>query len=231
MSLRLPSATTAWRDRYGRAWRWSLAAALAFHASLFFWLPRALVDRLHEALIPSPTVFVMAGSGRGEMEVVSLAGPTAPAATVEEAETAQVEQEVETPVPAEEVPEEATVAPTTESPAASGGEEPDARGQAEAGEGEGAGGAGGGIGSPRPIHLVVPRLPGGVDRRRAHGETVHLLVQVLPDGSVGQVKVEKGSRIAALDEAAVAAARQMRYVPATRGGEATAQWTRTEMRF
>jgi protein TonB len=230
MMTRLTSTNTAWRDRYGQAWRWSLALTALLHLTLFFWLPGALVDRLHEALIPSPTVFVTAGSGGAEMEVVALGGAASLEAPVEEPAEEAVE-EVETPVPVESAPEETTIAPTTEAPSA--GEAADAgTGAAAEGEGPGTGAGGsGGIASPRPLHLVVPRLPGGVDRRRAHGETVHLLVEVLPDGTVGEVRVEKGSRIAALDQAAMSAARQMRYVPAMRGGEGITQWTRTEMRF
>jgi len=227
----LSTTNTAWRDRYGRAWGWALAFALAFHAFLFLWLPRALVDRLHEAMIPAPIVFVTAGSGTGEMEVVALAGSSSLEAPVEEPAEEAVE-EVEIPVPVEEAPEETTIAPTTEAPSTGEEAAEEGSGTAEEGEGPGAGGTGGGgIASPRPLHLVVPRLPNGVDRRRAHGESVHLLVEVLADGTVGEVKVEKGSRIAALDQAAIAAARQMRYVPATRAGEGIAQWTRTEMRF
>jgi TonB family protein len=70
-----------------------------------------------------------------------------------------------------------------------------------------------------------------VDKRRARGEAVHLLVEVLSDGTVGEVRIEKGSRIPALNTAALAAARQMRYQPASRDGFGVAQWTRAEMRF
>ena len=78
---------------------------------------------------------------------------------------------------------------------------------------------------------MVPRLPGSVDKRRARGESVFLLVEVLSDGTVGEVRIEKASRIPALNTAALAAARRMRYVPASRDGAEISQWTRAEMRF
>ncbi|HEX9708900.1 MAG TPA: energy transducer TonB, partial [Candidatus Thermoplasmatota archaeon] len=95
----------------------------------------------------------------------------------------------------------------------------------------GFGGGSGGQSAVRPLHLVVPRIPRDIDQRRARGQSVHLLLEVLPDGSVGEVRVEKGSQVAALDSAAVTAARQLRYSPPEREGVATSLWTRAEMRF
>jgi protein TonB len=221
----LSSKNVAWRAHYGRAWRWALGAAVAFHAALFFLMPRGIADRLHEALIPPPDVSIVAGAPGTELEVVALAAPAPPAETPppepEPVEEAQV------PVPAE-VPEEVTVAETVAAPSQTEGVE---EGVAE-GEGRSEpSGGGGSLLPPRPVHLVVPQIPRGVDRKRAHGETVHLLVQVLADGSVGEVVVEKGSRIALLNEAALAAARRTRYVPAVRDGAGVTQWARQEIRF
>jgi TonB family protein len=117
-----------------------------------------------------------------------------------------------------------------------------APGIAVGGGGGRGGGAGGGItgglgsgsggqGAARPLHLVVPRIPRDVDKSRARGQSVHLLLQVLPDGSVGEVRVEKGSSMSVLDSAAVAAARQLRYSPPVREGVGASLWTRAEMRF
>src|SRR3990172_1910117 len=164
---RLTPTNTAWRDRYGRAWLWSLALALTLHAVLFLWLPGSLLQRLHEALIPAPTVFAVAGSG-GEMELLALAGPSplAAAPTVAAVEPEPVE-EVEMPVPSEEAPLETTTAPSVEMPSEGEGSSealPDATGGGtESGEGAGGGGA---IASPRPLHLVVPTVPRGAERRR-----------------------------------------------------------------
>jgi protein TonB len=221
--------TTRWRDFYGRAWALGLAGAVAFHLALFFLLPAGLTDRLHEALIPSPTVLFKAGGPGSEMEVVALRPPSEsePVPILPEPEEVEAVEEV---VVEETAPVEETTAEVREAPSESEGSED---GVPEgAGEGEPTGGGGGaGISPPRPLHLVVPRLPGSVDKRRARGEAVHLLVQVLADGTVGEVRIEKGSRIPALNTAALSAARQMRYAPASRDGAGVAQWTRAEMRF
>jgi TonB family protein len=89
----------------------------------------------------------------------------------------------------------------------------------------------GGQGAVRPLHLVVPRIPREVDERRARGRTVRLLLEVLPDGTVGDLQVEAGSQISALDSAAVKAARQLRYSPPADEGILTSVWTRAVMRF
>ena len=221
-----PTATnTLWRDRYARAWRWGLAAAAGLHLLAFF-LPPGLADRIHEALIPPPDVSVVAGPPGTDLELLALTAPLPPA-DAPPPEPERVEK-VEVPVPAE-APEQETMAESVEAPSETQGAED---GVVEGTEGgEPAGGGGGAMTSPRPLHLVVPRLPGGVDKRRAHGEAVHLLVEVLADGRVGEVKVEKGSRIELLNVAAVDAARRMRYQPATRDGIGVPQWTRAEMRF
>jgi TonB family protein len=212
----MSAKTTRWRDVYGRAWAIGLAAAVGIHAAAFFLLPSAVTDRLHEALIPDPTVLFRMG-GPGEMEVVALRAPapSEPAPLLPEPEKVEAVEEIvlEETAPAEE---------------SEGSDEGVPEGT---GEGELAAGGGGAVSPPRPLHLVVPRLPGSVDKRRARGEAVHLLVQVLADGTVGEVRIEKGSRIPALNTAALSAARQMRYTPASRDGIGVAQWTRAEMRF
>ncbi|CAN5327006.1 hypothetical protein BH18GEM1_BH18GEM1_09270 [soil metagenome] len=115
-----------------------------------------------------------------------------------------------------------------------GGHGPGTGGGIGAGRGPGAGsgtGPGAGGGAPRPLHLVVPRLPGGVDAERARGATVLLQVEVLPDGRVGEVRIERGSRDPALDRAGFEAARRMRYAPLAAGLPRDSRWTRVELRF
>lgn len=219
---------TAWRDVYDRA-RWiALAAAAALHAAVFLFLPSVVADRLHEALIPSPTLVFRAGGPGSEMEVLALRAPAAaePVPVLPEPEKVEAVEEI---VVEETATVEETTTEATEAPSESDGT---SEGVAEgSGRGELAGGGGGPISPPRPLHLVVPRLPGDVDKRSARGESVFLLVEVLSDGSVGDVRIEKGSRIPALNTAALTAARRMRYVPASRDGSEIAQWTRAEMRF
>lgn len=224
----MSGTTTRWRDAYGRVWAISLAAAVAFHVALFFLLPAGLTDRLHEALIPDPTVLFKVGGPGTEMEVVALRAPAPeePVPVLPEPEEVEAVEEI---VVAETAAIEETTTEPTEAPSESHGS---TEGIPEGtGEGDPAVGGGGGVSPPRPIHLVVPRLPGNIDKRRARGEAVHLLVQVLADGTVGEVRIEKGSRIPALNTAALSAARQMRYTPASRDGAEVAQWTRAEMRF
>jgi TonB family protein len=220
--------TTQWRDVYGRAWMLGLVTAIAAHLALFYFLPSALSDRFHEAMIPSPTLLFRAG-GPGEIEVVALRAP-APSEPVPVLPEPEKVEEVEELVVEETAAVEETVVEPLDVPSESEGSD---EGVPE-GSGTGVptgGGGGGAVSPPRPLHLVVPRLPGNVDKRRARGEAVHLLVEVLSDGTVGEVKIEKGSRIPALNNAALAAARQMRYMPASRDGADVSQWTRAEMRF
>jgi len=224
----MAGTTTRWRDVYGRAWALSLAAAVAFHVAIFFLLPAGLADRLYEALIPAPTVLFKAGGPGSEMEVVAMRPPS-PSEPVPVLPEPEEVEEVEEVVVEETASVEETTAEATDAPSESEGSE---EGVPEGtGPGNPTGGGGGGISPPRPLHLVVPRLPGSIDKRRARGEAVHLLVQVLADGTVGEVRIEKGSRIPALNTAALSAARQMRYEPALRDGTGVAQWTRAEMRF
>jgi TonB family protein len=221
--------TTQWRDVYGRAWKLGLLAAVAAHVALFYFLPSALSDRIHEAMIPSPTLLFRAGGPGTEMEVVALRAPAASEPVPMLPEPEEVEEVEEIVVEEIAAVEETTVVPIDAPSESEGSDEGVPEGT---GAGTPAGGGGGGaISPPRPLHLVVPRLPGDVDKRRARGEAVHLLVEVLSDGTVGEVRIEKGSRIAALNSAALAAARQMRYTPASRDGADVSQWTRAEMRF
>lgn len=102
------------------------------------------------------------------------------------------------------------------------------RGIAGTGAGTGLGsGFGGAGGPPRPLHLVVPRLPPGVDAERARGVSVMLLIEVRPDGTTGEVSIERGSGIRALDDAAREAAQRMRYAP----GPEPLRQARAEIRF
>jgi TonB family protein len=188
----LSTKNTVWRDSYDRIRRWSLLVAVGLHAIILLALPRVIADRLHEALIPSPNVFVIPGGPGSELEVVALQPPSEEVAETQP-EPEPVEEVVEVEIA--EVPIEETVADPEAAPS----------------EGEGRD-----DGEPE----------GGV-----RGSTIHLLVEVLADGSVGEVRIEKGSRFAVLDTAALAAAKQMLYVPAQRGGGGVVQWTRAEMRF
>jgi protein TonB len=60
--------------------------------------------------------------------------------------------------------------------------------------------------------------------RLNHAGTVRVAVQVLADGSIGDVRIEQSSGYRRLDEAAVRAARQWKLRPGTRDGVATPMW-------
>jgi protein TonB len=88
------------------------------------------------------------------------------------------------------------------------------------------------IGSPKgsqqeiPIERAIPRYDvnpkptyPGVARRRGYQGRVLLAVRVLPDGTVGGVKVARSSGYKVLDEAALRAVRKWRFVPGRRGDQ------------
>ena len=70
--------------------------------------------------------------------------------------------------------------------------------------------------SPGYMHNPTPAYPRAARRRGEEG-TVMLLVEVLSNGRVGRVDVEKSSGFELLDGAAVKAVRRWRFVPAKKG--------------
>ena len=73
--------------------------------------------------------------------------------------------------------------------------------------------------TPRPLRMIDPDYTSEAMRAQVQGE-VWLEVVVLPDGTVGEVTITKSlDRVFGLDEEAVKAARQWRWVPGTRFGE------------
>lgn len=71
--------------------------------------------------------------------------------------------------------------------------------------------------NPAPKYPVVSRRLGEQGR-------VLLDVYILPDGSVGEIKLKRSSGYARLDEAGLDAVRRWRYVPAHRGNEPIPYW-------
>ncbi len=88
-------------------------------------------------------------------------------------------------------------------------------------------------GSPSPVvpprvdaaHLnnPAPVYPAPSRRLREEGRVL-LDVHILPDGSVGQIRLRASSGHHRLDRAALDAVRRWRYVPARQGGQAIAYW-------
>lgn len=104
-----------------------------------------------------------------------------------------------------------------------------------AGEGGGTGGGvfrpGNGVQTPRLLREVTPRYTAEAMRAKVQG-VVLVEAVVLPDGSVGDVKVIRSlDRNFGLDEEAMKAARQWRFRPGTRFGEPVAVLVTIELSF
>lgn len=79
--------------------------------------------------------------------------------------------------------------------------------------------------------LAAPVYPPAAIRGNQEG-TVTLLIYVLPDGRVGDVRIAKSSGFPLLDQAAMKAARGgWRFKAATQGGAAVAAWGRYAVAF
>ncbi len=103
------------------------------------------------------------------------------------------------------------------------------------GEGGGVGGGvyrpGAGIQIPRPIREVKPRYTAEAMRAKIQG-SVWLAAVVLADGTVGNVTVTKSlDSIFGLDEEAVRATKQWRFIPGNRFGEPVAVQVVIELTF
>lgn len=73
------------------------------------------------------------------------------------------------------------------------------------------------------LNNPAPQYP-SVSRRLGEQGQVLLDVHILPDGSVGEVRLRQTSGHRRLDDAAIAAVQRWRYVPARRGDTAIAYW-------
>ena len=103
------------------------------------------------------------------------------------------------------------------------------------GQGGGTGGGpfrpGNGVETPRPIREIKPRYTAEAMRAKVQG-AVWLEAVVLPDGSVGEVRVVRSlDRNFGLDDEAIKAAKQWRFMPGTRFGEPVAVLVTIELTF
>ena len=81
---------------------------------------------------------------------------------------------------------------------------------------------GNGVTSPRILRQVKPAYTSEAMRAKVQGEVL-LRCVVLPDGSVGRVEIVKSlDNVFGLDQEAIKAARQWKFVPGTRLGEPVA---------
>jgi TonB family protein len=91
----------------------------------------------------------------------------------------------------------------------------------------------GGVGSlARPLggYQLLPKYPESARRQGITG-TTQLLIEVLANGSVGEVQVERSAGHPELDQAATEAIKKWRFEPARRGNQPVAVWLRMPVRF
>lgn len=84
---------------------------------------------------------------------------------------------------------------------------------------------------PVPIAQESPfRYPESLWDEHVEGQVL-LMVRVAENGAIDSVYVREGSGHAAMDSAAVAGARELRFEPGTRAGEPVPVWMRLPVRF
>jgi TonB family protein len=86
-----------------------------------------------------------------------------------------------------------------------------------------------GVTMPTPRHEVKPQYTSAARQKAIQG-TVLVSAVVLPDGSVGRVRVLRSLEFG-LDAAAVTAAKQWRFLPATKDGQPVAIEVTIELTF
>lgn len=67
--------------------------------------------------------------------------------------------------------------------------------------------------------------------RQGHEGTVLLALQILPNGRVGEVRIERSSGYEKLDASAAREARKWRMKPGTSDGKMTAMWKKVPIKF
>jgi len=98
------------------------------------------------------------------------------------------------------------------------------------GAGNGDGTRGGGGRKAKAVRTNGGPYPASA-RRARHEGTVVVRVEVLTDGHVGKVELAQSSGFDDLDQAAVTAARDWRFEPATDGGHAVVSWMDVRYRY
>ena len=84
-------------------------------------------------------------------------------------------------------------------------------------------------GDPR-YPFTEPEYP-TADIRMGHEGTVWLSIEILPNGRVGQVRLDQSSGFVRLDESAMREARRWRMKPGMQDGVATSMWKRVPITF
>lgn len=93
--------------------------------------------------------------------------------------------------------------------------------------------------SVKPV-IVAPSIPSAglseplypaSEIRAGHTGTALLLLEILPDGRVGEVRLEQSSGFAKLDQSAMREARRWRFVPGLRDGVPVTLWKQVPIKF
>jgi protein TonB len=98
------------------------------------------------------------------------------------------------------------------------------------GVGGGKGGSGSGEGSPRYAENPKPVYPLEAQQKGHEGKVV-LAAEILPNGLVGEVQVDKSSGYETLDHCAVETVKKWKFIPAKKGGVAILCWVSIPFRF
>lgn len=83
---------------------------------------------------------------------------------------------------------------------------------------------------PVLIQEVKPQYPMGARKAGIEGNS-QLKIQVLPDGSVGEIQLVKSTGDPSLDEAAQKAVKQWKFKPGRSGGKAVPVWMTLSVKF
>jgi protein TonB len=99
--------------------------------------------------------------------------------------------------------------------------------------------AGGDESRLQPI-IIAPAIPSAglsepiypaSEIRAGHTGTALLLLEILPNGRVGEVRLEQSSGFSKLDQSAMREARKWRFVPGTRDGVPFKLWKQVPIKF
>ncbi len=83
---------------------------------------------------------------------------------------------------------------------------------------------------PVLVEEVKPQYPMGARRAGIEGSS-QLKIQVLPDGSVGEIQLVKSAGDSSLDDAAQKAVKQWKFKPGRTGGKAVPVWMTLSVKF
>ncbi len=215
--MRLPADASSWRTS-----GLPLLLVCAVHAAALYWVAQSLAHRA-APVTPPALIGMLVAPPQAVAEPVPLPveaqpkpvpkpvvrpWPTPPpVAAPSERAVAAPPPEPPAPAPVEAAPVAAapTAPPAPAAPAAEPAPVVPPRSDAAH------------LNNPAPVYPVVSR------RLREQGRVL-MDVYILPDGSVGEIKLKRSSGSARLDQAALDAVRQWRYLPARRGNEPIPYW-------